>query len=79
MDVDHQSDLALLFDTRLLRIACDLGLEVKNYSPRPSLAYLVGDGEVVVEGGPNPKCWDGMEDYIQSRLHLQKLATASAI
>lgn len=50
LDVDRVNDLALCFDTRLWRVACDLGLEIEDHSSRPALTYLVGDSEVVVEG-----------------------------
>jgi len=48
IDMDRANDLALIFDTRIWKVACELGFEVDDYSSRPALTYLVGDGEVVI-------------------------------
>ena len=68
IDVDRMNDLALCFDTQFWRVAYELGIQVKDYSSRPGLTFLVSNDDIVVDGGSDRKQWDSVKAYIDARL-----------
>ncbi|KAL7449824.1 hypothetical protein ACHAWC_001847 [Mediolabrus comicus] len=68
LNVDRMNDLALAFDTRLWRVAYDLGIQVDDYSSRPGLTFMLGDDDIVIDGSSTRKRWDSVKEYIYARL-----------
>ena len=68
INIDRMNDLALTFDTRLWRVAYDLGIQVDDYSSRPALTFLLSDDEIVIDGSSTRKRWDSVKEYIYARL-----------